>query len=98
MEPLPKKTKRTEADLQAKVLAYLRSRDDLLPARTDTQSIKDKGMQDITVLMDGGQYVAIELKTGTKQTAEQKIWQNKVERLGGIYLLITSLEQLKQQL
>ena len=52
------------------------------------------GMPDIICLYQG-KYVGIEVKSSKgKQTPEQKKAQEDIERLGGIYLLVRSLEEV----
>ena len=41
-----------------------------------------------------GRFVAIEVKTATgRQSPEQRDWQGVVERAGGVYLLVRSVEE-----
>jgi len=54
------------------------------------------GVADLNMLYNG-QFYAIELKTPTgSQTKSQKEWQIVVEKQGGIYVLIRSLEKFKE--
>lgn len=45
------------------------------------------GAGDLSGLRSNGQRVEIEVKSGTKQSEDQKAWQAMIERFGGLYVL-----------
>lgn len=57
-----------------------------------------KGGADLIGMLNG-RFVAIEIKTAAgKQTAEQRTFQQLVERCGGIYVVLRSAEEARQWL
>lgn len=70
---------------------------------TFTMKLAEEGAGDLVSIMpDGsGRHLEIECKRrdGTgRQSPKQKEYQEKVEKWGGIYLLVTSKEELKEKL
>lgn len=55
------------------------------------------GAPDIVAVIKG-LYVGIEVKNKTKQSDSQKAFQENLEKAGGKYYLVHSLEEVKQQL
>lgn len=56
-----------------------------------------KGVPDANLILNGT-YYAIELKSSTgKQSKEQKTFQVKMEREGGVYLLVRSINDLIEE-
>ena len=52
------------------------------------------GMPDIVAVRDG-KYIGIEVKVpGKKQNPNQVEFQRKLEKAGGVYLLVTSVEEV----
>ena len=52
------------------------------------------GMPDIVVVKDG-KYIGIEVKVpGKKQNPNQVEFQRQLEKAGGVYLLVTSVEEV----
>ena len=99
MEKLPKKRKTPEANLQAKVMKYLRYEQAVLKcALTNDPVAPDAGYPDITCISLTGQFIGIELKKakGGQQSKKQKAWQKEIEDRGGVYILATSLEDVKK--
>lgn len=57
-----------------------------------------KGGGDI-IMVYGGQHIEWELKVGkNRQSKSQKEYQEKLEKAGGMYFVIHSLEELQEQL
>lgn len=86
---------KSESKVQRKCLSYLHSNHRVIrisnPARAGDSD---------AVACIYGLYVEIEFKksTGGKQSPLQKVAQRKVESAGGIYLLISSFEEMKKKL
>lgn len=58
-----------------------------------------KGISDLVIWVPNGKAVMIEVKTSTGvQSPEQKEIQRKVEKLGGLYLLVRSLLDAQMQI
>jgi hypothetical protein len=56
------------------------------------------GWPDITGLKHGGRFIGVECKTAKgRQSEDQKQYQSLIESRGGIYFLVRSLEDLKDQ-
>ena len=57
------------------------------------------GCPDITVLLPGGRFVGVEVKTKKGSLSPfQKKTAELIEELGGVYLLVRSVEELKENL
>lgn len=55
-----------------------------------------RGAADITGILPGGRRLEIEIKrAGGRQTADQRAYQEMIERNGGVYLLAHSLKELQ---
>lgn len=95
METIPKKRKALEADLQKKVMRFLRKEQNAyLCALTNSPVAPDAGYPDITCVAPDGSFLGIELKkpSGGRQSKKQKKWQSEIEKRGGTYLLASSFE------
>ena len=57
-----------------------------------------KGMADIFgIIAPNGRHISIECKSDKgKQTPEQRIWQQMVESMGGVYILARSLKDVSE--
>lgn len=54
-----------------------------------------KGSSDIIGIGFGGKFIAIEVKTGkAKQSEQQKNFQNMINKMGGVYILARSIEDV----
>jgi hypothetical protein len=54
------------------------------------------GYPDITGIIKGGKFLAIEVKSLTgKQTTEQKLWEKIITQMGGVYILARKIEDLE---
>lgn len=54
------------------------------------------GMSDIMVVCRGGRFLAIEAKVGrNKQTFDQKVFQDMIEHVGGVYIVAYSIEDVQ---
>lgn len=96
-----------ESDLVKMCLDYLRMRK-IFCYRNNTGGMKTErggfirfgavGSPDIVMVING-KYIALEIKTEKGQQSEgQKQFQQELEKAGGIYLLVRSLEQLEYDL
>jgi len=56
-----------------------------------------RGVGDIIAIVNGI-FISIEIKHKTKQSADQVLFQRRLERNGGKYFLIHSLEEAKEML
>lgn len=57
------------------------------------------GQPDIMGIMPGGLFLGVEVKTKTgRQSKRQKTWQCACERVGGLYLVIRSMDILEEWL
>ena len=86
----------SEAALQLKVLRYLRLNDGCRVFRVAASSTR--GAPDIVCCFNG-KFVAIELKSGNynaKLSANQKLIKDDIERCGGTFLCIRSLNELER--
>lgn len=86
----------SEAQLQLKVLRYLRLKDDCKVFRVAASTTR--GAPDI-VCCYKGKFIAIELKSGiynSKLSANQKFVQADIEKCGGVFLCIRSLNELER--
>jgi hypothetical protein len=58
-----------------------------------------KGISDLKIEIPEGKIISVEVKNSIGKQSEHQIeMQNKVEKLGGIYLLVRSLEDFKNQI
>lgn len=54
------------------------------------------GQPDIIAILSGGQFCGIEVKTKTgRQSADQVLFQKRVERLGARYIVARSIDDVK---
>lgn len=86
----------SEAELQLKVLRYLRLRSDCKVFRVAASSTR--GAPDIVCCVNG-KFVAIELKSrkyNAKLSVNQKLIKEEVEKCGGVFLCIRSLNELEE--
>lgn len=100
----------TESDLLAAILLRFGSlptlrlfRMNVLVARTSTGRVVKagiKGQADIFgILAPSGRHISIETKAPHgRQSPEQKRWQAMVERMGGIYCLARSTDDVERAL
>lgn len=56
------------------------------------------GTSDKLCLFEGGIYVALELKAAGRQTPAQAAFQQRVEALGGLYILARSVDDVRRAL
>ena len=57
-----------------------------------------KGSADLIGVTPKGMFIALEIKRkGGKQSEWQKLFQSEVEQRGGIYVLISSIEQAERE-
>jgi hypothetical protein len=55
------------------------------------------GVADIIAVLDGGKACFIEVKTPRgRQSPDQILFQRRIERLGGVYILARSVEDVQQ--
>jgi hypothetical protein len=54
------------------------------------------GQADIQGILKGGKHISIETKCKTKQTTEQKRWQDMVESMNGIYILARHISDVEE--
>lgn len=52
------------------------------------------GSSDIIAIIGDGKYLGIEVKNKGRQTENQKLFQQAVEKAGGLYWLVRSLDDL----
>lgn len=100
-EPRKPKRKKPEATLQTKVMHYLRhEQTEYKCALTNMPHSADAGMPDAFCISPTGKYVGLELKNpkGGVQSSKQKYWQKEIEKRGGEYHLVRSMEELKDLL
>lgn len=86
----------SEAALQLKVLRYLRLKEGCKVFRVAASSTR--GAPDIVCCVDG-KFIAIELKSlnyNAKLSANQKFIKADIEKCGGIFLCIRSLNELER--
>lgn len=58
-----------------------------------------KGIADLIIWLPKGKAIMVEVKNSTgKQSEDQKKIQQKLEKLGGIYILVRSLDDFKQKI
>jgi len=57
------------------------------------RSGSQRGSSDIHATLKGGKSVKIEVKTTDKQSVHQRKYQQQIENVGGIYLLIRSFDE-----
>jgi len=58
-----------------------------------------RGQADLTGIVPDGRRLEIEVKTSTgRQTAEQRSFQNMIERFHGIYILARSVDDVRREL
>lgn len=58
-----------------------------------------KGASDLIIQGLNGRVINVEVKKETgKQSHAQIVFQNKVEALGGVYILVRSLEEFKEKI
>ena len=98
-----------ESDIQRSIIGYLQILENkgiLYFFRSGSGSIRTEkggffktgksGCPDISVVIKGGQYVGIEVKTAKgKMSPAQKQTQAQITNLGGVYILVRSLEELQ---
>jgi len=57
------------------------------------------GQADLTGILPDGRRLEIEVKSPTgRQTAEQRSFQQMIERFNGVYILARSIHDVRQQL
>ena len=94
----------SEAEEKQRVLVWLSSRPDTFAYIVQPLVARDKwgrvmraapkGHSDILACV-GGRYVAIEMKSATgRQSPDQKIFQQAVQRASGIYVLSRSIDDV----
>lgn len=85
----------TEKQIENKIKAYLHGLgDDVAFYKHSASASMPSGIPDI-ICSYKGRYVGIETKSLTgKLSPAQKIWQKKIQRSGGIYLVARSLEEV----
>ena len=105
--PKPKR-KKSEAKIQLEIAHWL-TEHGILHAITDAGILHKhgidfkcgvpKGWPDITCCFPGGRFVGIEVKSARgSQSPEQIQYQLAIERLGGVYLLVHSVEELAAEI
>jgi hypothetical protein len=58
-----------------------------------------KGSGDILGILEGGTFLSIEVKSGeARQSKQQKIFQKVVSNLGGLYIVASSIHDVKKAL
>jgi hypothetical protein len=58
-----------------------------------------KGISDLIIWLPNGKSIMVEVKNSTgSQSADQIKIQQKLEKLGGIYILVRSLDDFKQKI
>lgn len=58
-----------------------------------------RGQADLTGIVPDGRRLEIEVKTATgRQTAEQRSFQNMIERFHGFYILARSVDDVRREL
>ncbi len=99
----------TESEVQSAILTWLKDEQDagkLIYWRVPLGGVKHggktkknpmKGMPDVCGVMKGGLYFAIEIKDEKKGTFNQAQmdWALKLQRIGAIYLVATSLDDVQ---
>jgi hypothetical protein len=90
------------------ILNYLDSRAGLYAWRNNTGAVKVEGRwvrfgcpgsPDILAVQAGGRMVGVEVKAALgSQSAGQKAWQRRIERLGGLYILARSVDDVRAAL
>lgn len=96
-EPRKPKRKTPEANLQARVMKYLRhEQTEYLCALTNSPHAADAGYPDVSCISPTGVATFIELKKpkGGIQSPQQKRWQAEIEKRGGKYILARSLKEV----
>jgi hypothetical protein len=92
----------SESYIQKNILAYLslrniwawRSNNLAVPGR---RFIGEPGLPDIVGMLPGGRFLGIEVKTKTgKQSDDQKAFQARCEKEGGLYILARSLDDVME--
>ena len=59
-----------------------------------TDKFKRKGVADILGFLNDGTFLAIETKDKTNQSADQILFQKRVELSGGVYILARAVEDV----
>jgi len=91
-----KVTAKNESELQDQIASYLRVRE--IPYSKPAfgkKSTVAPGWPDFTFPWRG-RFVTFETKVATKQTKEQEQAQRDIERHGGFYFIVRSIEQAKE--
>ena len=98
----------THKQLKQAIIREFRTRGDMRiwpnePGRTQIKGrwlqFGLKGQADITGIMLGGRRVEIEVKVGRdKQKPDQKNYQSVIERMGGLYVLARSVDDVREAL
>jgi len=58
-----------------------------------------RGQADLTGILPDGRRLEVEVKSATgRQTAEQKAFQDMIERFHGVYILARSVEDVRRKL
>jgi Holliday junction resolvase len=84
-----------EASLQDRVLRYLRSlKPDVWAVKYHGAMYGTAGVPDILACVRG-RFVAIELKTTTKETPIQRMQRQSIEQAGGVSFVAYSLDEVK---
>lgn len=106
-------SKQKESEIQSQICEYLSYRKDLMFWRQNSVPIfqPDKnggrfrrmpkwtmaGLPDIIVIK-GGQFIGFEVKGKSKQSNNQKKFQAKLEKAGGWYFVVHSVEETEKAL
>ena len=57
------------------------------------------GQPDVMAILPGGLFLGVEVKTKTgRQSREQRVWQCQCERMGGLYWIVRSVDELNKKL
>ena len=93
----------TEAELLRQILLAIGSRPDVRLWRKNVGAAMSggrfirfgtPGAADLLGLLQGGRFLAIEVKSATgRLTPEQRAWGEMVQRFGGTYLVVRSVEE-----
>lgn len=91
----------TENDIKSLILEYLKYRSDIKVWRQNAGKMRGKytigpdGISDIVGTIKGGRTVYIEVKRpGKKRSKDQIKFQNRVEALGALTMVVTSLDEV----
>lgn len=103
-----KRSRKVEKDVQRACLRWLAEHD--IPAAVTDAGAAYKagrysgwappaGWPDITCVLPGGRFLGVECKAPKgRQSKKQKAMQERIERLGGLYVLAKGVDDLKRQI